>query len=67
MPGHSACVHLQPAPGAFHQGKEKARAFLVENKDITDEIADKVMSAVGFGAVVVASDSDPAEISDDSE
>ncbi len=59
------------------QGKEKARAFLVENKNITDEIADKVMSAVGFGSVAVAGDadgngddndtSDSGEVSDDSE
>ena len=53
------------------QGKEKARAFLVENKDITDEIADKVMSSVGFGPVVAAADpvevGDPDEASDDSE
>ncbi|MCA9146450.1 MAG: recombinase RecA [Planctomycetaceae bacterium] len=47
------------------QGKEKARAFLVENKDITDEITDKVMSAVGFGAV--AASGDPDEVADDSE
>ncbi|MDA1049758.1 MAG: recombinase RecA [Planctomycetota bacterium] len=47
------------------QGKEKARAFLVENKDITDEITDKVMSAVGFGSV--AADDSPDEVSDDSE
>ncbi|MBI2480295.1 MAG: recombinase RecA, partial [Planctomycetia bacterium] len=47
------------------QGKEKARAFLVENKDITDEITDKVMSAVGFGSV--AASGDPDEVSDDSE
>ncbi|MCB9923929.1 MAG: recombinase RecA [Planctomycetaceae bacterium] len=46
------------------QGKEKARAFLVENKDIADEIADKVMSAVGFGNVVASGD--PGEVSDDS-
>ncbi|MCA9213749.1 MAG: recombinase RecA [Planctomycetales bacterium] len=29
------------------QGKEKARAFLVENKDITEEIKNKVMSSAG--------------------
>ncbi len=53
------------------QGKEKARAFLVENKEITDEIADKVMSAVGFGSVAVTADAgdtdDTSEVSDDSE
>lgn len=31
------------------QGKEKARAFLTENPDITDEIKQKVMSAGGYG------------------
>jgi len=48
--------------------------FLVENKDITDEITDKVMSAVGFGSVAtVAEPGEPAdagdlgEVSDDSE
>ena len=30
------------------QGKEKARAFLLENKDITAEIKDLVMSAGGY-------------------
>ena len=45
------------------QGKEKARGFLVENKDICEEIADKVMSAVGFGSV--AADVEPNESSDD--
>ena len=47
------------------QGKEKARAFLVENKDIAEEIAGKVMTAVGFGPVDTAAA--PGEVSDDSE
>ncbi|MBC8353083.1 MAG: recombinase RecA [Planctomycetes bacterium] len=47
------------------QGKEKARAFLVENKDISEEITDKVMSAVGFGSV--AADGDPNESLDDTK
>ena len=31
------------------QGKEKARAFLIENPEVTEEIKDKVMAAGGFG------------------
>lgn len=34
------------------QGKEKARAFLVENPEITEEIKDKVLAAKGFGEPV---------------
>jgi recombination protein RecA len=53
------------------QGKEKARAFLVENKDMTEEIAGKVMSVVGFGSVAIAADPDDTteagEVPDDSE
>ena len=32
------------------QGKEKARNFLIENPDVTEEIRDKVMVAGGFAA-----------------
>ena len=32
------------------QGKEKARAFLLENPDIRDEIRDQVMAAAGHGS-----------------
>ena len=33
------------------QGKEKARAFMVENPDITEEIKQKVLSSAGIGQV----------------
>ena len=33
------------------QGKEKARAFLVENPDITTELRQKVLAADGFAAI----------------
>ncbi|MEM8678295.1 MAG: recombinase RecA [Planctomycetota bacterium] len=32
------------------QGKEKARAFLAENEDVTAELKDKVLTAIGFRA-----------------
>lgn len=38
------------------QGKEKARAFLVENRQVTQEIQQKVMEAGGFGLEVASSD-----------
>ncbi len=38
------------------QGKEKARAFLQENPEITEEIKQKVMTAVGQGAEPVPVD-----------
>ncbi|MFW6171280.1 MAG: recombinase RecA [Planctomycetota bacterium] len=31
------------------QGKEKARSYLIEHKDVTEEIKQKVLSAGGFG------------------
>jgi recombination protein RecA len=31
------------------QGKEKARAFLIENAQVADEIKDKVLAAGGYG------------------
>lgn len=32
------------------QGKEKARAFLVENSEVTEELKEKVLAAGGYGA-----------------
>jgi recombination protein RecA len=38
------------------QGKEKARTFLIENRQVTQEIQQKVMEAGGFGLEVASSD-----------
>ncbi|WP_197529209.1 recombinase RecA [Aeoliella mucimassa] len=47
------------------QGKEKARAFLKENSDITEEIKDKILQAGGFDDLLaVKSDS---AVSEDAE
>lgn len=43
------------------QGKEKARNFLIENPDVTEQIRTKVMSALGL------EDIDPAEVTPASE
>lgn len=44
------------------QGKEKARAFLLENKDIAEEIKDLIMAAGGYtGSEGKAEDLDSAE------
>ncbi len=50
--------------GEIHlgQGKEKARAFLVENKEVTDELAERVMAAAGYGAAGLAT-----ELADDTD
>jgi recombination protein RecA len=37
------------------QGKEKARAYLVENPALTEEIKQKVLASTGFGVPVLAS------------
>jgi recombination protein RecA len=34
------------------QGKEKARAFLIENPDLTEQIKEKVLAAGGFEDLV---------------
>ena len=40
------------------QGKEKARNFLIENPDVTQDIHDRIMSVAGFGT----DDDDDVEI-----
>jgi recombination protein RecA len=48
------------------QGKEKARAFLVENPEVCEQIREKVMAAGGVGSAAdgEADDSDTAELTD---
>jgi recombination protein RecA len=36
------------------QGKERARAFLMENPDLTEQIKEKVLAAGGFEDLIVA-------------
>jgi recombination protein RecA len=48
------------------QGKEKARAHLVENPKLAEEIREKIMAAGGHAAVAVESDG-AADDNDDAE
>jgi recombination protein RecA len=56
------------------QGKEKARAYLLENPELCEEIRDLVMSAGGYAgpegeaavAEVAAAESEPEEVAAES-
>jgi recombination protein RecA len=43
------------------QGKEKARAYLVENPSLTEEIKQKVLASSGFGGPAAGSPSEAPE------
>ncbi|MEO9931358.1 recombinase RecA [Rhodopirellula bahusiensis] len=49
------------------QGKEKARNFLIENPDVSDEIKQKVLAAGGFVAPLEADASEGEEAVEDGE
>jgi recombination protein RecA len=49
------------------QGKEKARAYLVENPTLTEEIKEKVLASTGFGVPVLAPVEAGAEEANDAE
>ncbi|WP_054953396.1 recombinase RecA [Flaviflexus massiliensis] len=41
------------------QGKEKARTYLIENKDTAEEIEQKILQKLGIGEYAVTPDADP--------
>ncbi|TWT52919.1 Protein RecA [Rubripirellula amarantea] len=43
------------------QGKEKARNFLIENTDLTEQIKDEIMAAGGYAEIVESDDAEAAE------
>lgn len=43
------------------QGKEKARSYLIENKDTAEEIEQKILQKLGIGEYAVAPDADPVD------
>ena len=47
------------------QGKEKARAFLIENKDVTEEIKDVVMAPGGYAEPLAISEDAVEEEADE--
>jgi recombination protein RecA len=49
------------------QGKEKARAYLLENPNLTEEIKHKVLASTGFGVPVIAAASSDSEEAGDGE
>jgi len=53
--------------GATHigQGKEKARAYLIEHPELTEEIKDKIMGLVGVKELLPVSAEETAEVEDE--